>query len=104
MTGAEIGSIGERHVEHRLTATGWKCKRDTQLPGSTDIEAEVGEKKILVQVKTAVSPATPADLSAEELRNIKSRENRSRRQACLAKVTVRSGGQLAQEIEWLQLK
>jgi Holliday junction resolvase-like predicted endonuclease len=67
-----IGLAGEEAVANWLEQEGWKITRwNTQAPGSTDIEAQSGNKKLLVQVKSAVSPNKPSSLSWEEERNIK---------------------------------
>jgi hypothetical protein len=36
LTAAEIGYYGERHATAWLTANGYACYQNTQLPGSTD--------------------------------------------------------------------
>jgi hypothetical protein len=108
MTAAEIGSIGERHATAALQAQGWSCYRNTQLPGSTDIEATTTDgrgtviKRLLVQVKTAVTPNAPADLTADDKRAIISRANRNNAEAWLAQVKIdSSGGSLG--IAWTRL-
>jgi hypothetical protein len=103
MESGEIGNIGERHVEAVLVKDGWTCNRNTQLPGSTDIEAVKAGRKILVQVKTAVNPAQPADLSEEETRNIKTRAARTNSEAWLAKATITPAGLLMKDIGWRQV-
>lgn len=103
MTSAEIGNIGERYVTAWLRAKGYTCYRNTQLPGATDIEATGYDKSLLVQVKTAVSPNSPAYLTAEELNGIVSRANRSRKEAWLARVTINDEGNLLGDIKWTKL-
>jgi len=72
-----IGRVGERAVMNWLARKGWEITRwDTQAPGSTDIEAQSGNKKLLIQVKSAVYPNQPSSLSWAEKRNIKSRAAR----------------------------
>jgi hypothetical protein len=102
VTPAEIGSIGEGHVTAWLQSRGYSCYRNTQLPGSTDIEAN-GQVGLLVQVKTAVYPLPPAELSNEEQRNIVARANRSGRQAWLARVNINNVGSLVGQINWKRL-
>jgi hypothetical protein len=102
MTAAEIGNVGERHVEAWLKARNYACNRNTQLPGSTDIEA-TGSANLLVQVKTAMQPEAPAELSPAEIANIKSRASRTSRQAWLAQVTIDVSGRLIRDIRWTQL-
>ncbi len=85
----DIGTAGEAAAVNELKSQGWKIhKWNTKSPGSTDIEASKGEKKILVQVKSAVPPDVPASLSADEERNIKSRAIKSGASAHVAKVTL----------------
>ena len=100
-TSTEIGHTGERYVVEWLKANRWVVdKWDTQAPGSTDIEAHSGSKKILVQVKSAVSPNEPQDPSGEETRNIKSRATKLNAEAWWAKVTLNSNLSLKSEIKW----
>jgi Holliday junction resolvase-like predicted endonuclease len=103
MEAAEIGNIGERYVANWLTSKGYSGIQNTQLPGSTDIEAHTSTTKILVQVKTAVVPYLPAGLSADERDAIVSRANRLGRQAWLAQVQINSQRLLIGEIKWTKL-
>ncbi len=48
MTPAEIGNLGERYATKWLESNGYSCYRNTQQPGSTDIEARGSSKNILV--------------------------------------------------------
>lgn len=66
MTPAEIGSYGERHVTASLQSIGYHCYRNTQQPGSTDIEARGTSKSLLVQVKTGLAPNPVPSLSGDE--------------------------------------
>jgi len=100
---AQIGDAGEQIVNSWLVQNGYKTNLDTRQPGSTDIEAVGTKALLLVQVKTAMSPSTPADLSSDEVRNIKSRASRLGYQAWQAKVTVNSSLQLVGEIQWKRL-
>ena len=73
----QIGQAGEAAAVAALKKEGWTITTwNTQAPGSTDIEAASGDKKLLVQAKAAVSPDEAATLSGEEERNIKSRATR----------------------------
>src|SRR5260370_7255839 len=65
LTAAQIGNIGEIYVTRWLQGMNYACHQNTQLPGSTDIEATGVVNKLLVQVKTAVYPNSPAFLSSE---------------------------------------
>jgi len=102
VTPAQIGKIGEHHVATWFQLNGYTVTLNARLPGSTDIEAD-GRAAILVQVKTAVHPEEPADLSADELRNIRSRAADARRTAYMAKVTINASGGLVRDIRWTRL-
>lgn len=102
---AEIGNFGERHAEAALRQKGWTCNRNTQLPGSTDIECvDSAGKQLLVQVKTAVFPLSPASLSSEEQKAIVARAARKTNcTAWLAQVQIKSDGTLFGSISWSKL-
>lgn len=102
MTPGDIGAFGERIVTAWLTAKGYQCYRNTQQPGSTDIEAR-GQPSLLVQVKTGLYPNQPPVLSATERGNITSRATRLGYQAWLAQVQINSQGQQVGEIRWEKL-
>ena len=79
---------------------------DTKGAGSTDIEAENNTSKVLVQVKPGVAPNEPADLSPDELRNIKARATKLKRDAYCCKVQLEkdSSGKLKQKsAKWIKL-
>jgi len=108
LTPAEIGQIGEEHLMAALRAKGFDCHRNTQLPGVTDIVAvEREEGKIInslrVQVKTAIVPCLPADLSWEEKKAIISRAHASDSEAWMAQVRINEDGDLVGEIKWGKL-
>ncbi len=100
MESGHIGGYGERAVEAGLVADGWVCRRNTQLPGSTDIEAGKDGRRILVQVKTGMIPNAPPAMSGDEVRNIKSRATKLAREPWLAKVQINSLGQRVGPIRW----
>lgn len=102
MTSAEIGNIGERHVTAWLQSKGYRCHRNTELPGSTDIEAD-GPARLVVQVKTAVYPNSPANLNDDEQRGIAARANRNQRQAWLAQLVIRDEGTVIGNVFWTRL-
>lgn len=102
MDAAQIGNYGEQHVASWLRLKGYTVNQNTRLPGSTDIEAD-GQERILVQVKTAVSPNEPSYPSADEIRNIKSRASNINRTAYAAQVTIDSSANLVGEIRWSKL-
>ncbi|MGB7591365.1 MAG: hypothetical protein WCD04_14885 [Terriglobia bacterium] len=109
MTSAEIGSYGEQYVTAFLASKGFTCQQNTQLPGSTDIEATIKDvyghitKALLVQVKTAVTPNAPADLSAEDKKAIVVRANLYSAEAWLAQVNLDSRGNQLGDIKWTKL-
>jgi len=88
-TAAQIGQAGEAAAVAALKKEGWTIAVwNTQAPGATDIEASSGAKKLLVQVKTAVSPDVPANLSSGEERSITSRAARIGADAYEARVVL----------------
>lgn len=103
MTSAEIGNLGERHATAALQGKGWQCYRNTQQPGSTDIEARSQSKTILVQVKTGLVPTAPPDLPPEERRNIAARASKLGYEAWLAQLQINGQGGLIGTISWLKL-
>lgn len=102
-TGVEIGGAGERIVDAALAAMGYHTNLNTRQPGSTDIEAAGSQVSLLVQVKTAVAPAVPSDMSSDEVRNIKARAAKLAYQAWQAKVSVDGNLKLVGEIVWKRL-
>jgi len=100
---AEIGAAGERIVNNWLIGNNYKTNLNTRQPGSTDIEAVGPKASLLVQVKTALSPSTPADPSSDEVRNIKSRAARLGYEAWQAKVTVDANANFVGKIQWQRL-
>jgi hypothetical protein len=103
MTSAEIGNYGERHVTAALVALNYKCTRNTQQPGSTDIEARASRANLLVQVKTGLKPNQASSLSADEQRNIVSRAAKLGYEAWLAQLQINDKGELVGRIVWTQL-
>ncbi len=102
-TATEIGLAGERIVNVWLVDNGYSTNLDTRQPGSTDIQASGQKTNLLVQVKSAITPNVPADLSSDEVRNIKSRASRLGFQAWAAKVVLDSQLRLIGKISWTQL-
>jgi hypothetical protein len=103
LTSADIGNLGERYAENALQGQGWTCNRNTQLPGSTDIEAVSGTNRLLVQVKTAIFPNVAAVLSSDEQNSIVARAARTNCPAYLAQVQIDEYGRLHGEISWWKL-
>lgn len=99
----EIDSIGERIAASALVGMGYQTNVDARQPGSTEIEAIQNDRKLLVQVKTAVVPDTPSQLSSEEERNIKSRATKLGCEPYEAKVQLDDWFRLVGKIEWRNL-
>jgi hypothetical protein len=89
---ADIGRIGELYVVASLRGQDFKVKHDTRLPGASDIEARSAGANRLVQVKTALTPNHPDELSPEETQKIKTRAARLGWQAWLAQLTIDANG------------
>lgn len=102
-TTTQIGNVGERLVAAWLAARNYSTNIDTKGDGSTDIEARSTQASLLVQVKAAVQPNTPASLTPEEELNIKSRATRLRLQAWEAKVQLNQQFQQVGDIQWRKL-
>lgn len=87
---SNIGHEGERCVVNELRSIGYEHTNwNTRLSGSTDIEAWTDNGNILiVQVKSAVYPNRPAELTAEEERNIVLKAKRLGGEAYLAQVQL----------------
>lgn len=102
-TQVEIGQAGERIVARELAGKGYQTNIDTKAPGSTDIEARATTASLLVQVKAAMAPNTPASLSSGEESNIKSRASKLRWQAWEARVQVDAKLAAAGAVAWRQL-
>jgi hypothetical protein len=108
---AEIGSFGEKHATAQLQQWGYTCNLNTQLPGSTDIEAVKRstfpysqDEKRLVQVKTAIFPTTPVYLSSEEQKAIIARAALNTNcTTWLAQVQIKGDGTLFGAISWSKL-
>jgi Holliday junction resolvase len=98
----DIGAAGEKHATAALIEKGWTCVQNTQQAGATDIQATAGGKTMLVQVKTAVCPAFPADISPEERTRITGRAARNGYEAWLCQVRLNPNGSLAW-INWQKL-
>jgi len=103
MEPAEIGNRGERYATGELQSKGFTCYRNTQLPGSTDIEARSGGKGVIVQVKTAMYPFYPNSLSTDERSRIVGRANRNGWEAWLAQVQIDGRGALIGSVHWTKL-
>ncbi len=109
-TEVEIGSAGESVVNAWLIKNGYRTNLDTRQPGSVDIvavkpliEAVGSQASLLVQVKTALSPNTPADISSDELRNINAQAARLGFHSWLAQVVVDSNLRPIGDIAWRKL-
>lgn len=99
---ADIGRIGEKAVVDNLTSQGYTIiEWNTQAPGATDIEASNSKEHILVQVKSAMYPSIPVDLSQADIAAIKSRASRKNAVAYEAKVQLTPGS--APGIKYIRL-
>jgi Holliday junction resolvase len=103
VTQVDIGNAGERLVARALAGDGYRTNVDTRGPGSTDIEALKPDRSLLIQVKTAIYPNSPANLSADELRNIRARATRLGREAWAAGVQLDRNLAPVGNIAWQQL-
>lgn len=103
MTPAEIGNYGERYATTWLKNNGYQCYRNTQQPGSTDIEARSDKTNLLVQVKTGLTPNKAPNISSDEMRNISSRASNKGYEAWLAQLQINEQGQLVGQIQWKKL-
>lgn len=101
----DIGKAGEMIVENWLRTHNWRnIIRNTQQPGGTDIQADGGTSgNILVQVKTALTPNQPSEISELEKSAITSRATRLNRIAYSAYVVIDSNKNLIGEIRWRKL-
>ncbi len=102
-TQVQVGQAGEQIVGSALTGIGYRTNIDTKTPGSADIEARGTAASLLVQVKTAVYPNEPANMSSDEERNIKSRATKLGYEAWEARVQVNSLMKLLGQIRWRKL-
>ncbi len=100
---SDVGQAGENHVARWLQSQGFTVRQNTQLPGSTDIEAANSAKRLLVQVKSAVYPGAPATLSSDEVRNITSRAARIGAEAWVAQVVLNQQLQVQGQMAWTKL-
>lgn len=103
LTPADIASHGERHVESWLSSTGYRCTASKPHHGATDIEARGDEENLFVHVVTALEPGPVPELSTSDLGRVLSRSMTLGYDAWLAKVLIDDQGELAGEIQWLQL-
>jgi hypothetical protein len=99
----EIGAAGEKIVNAWLLQNGYNTDLDTRQPGSTNIQAVSQKASLLVQIKSSVAPNVPADLSTDEMRNIKARTLPIGFQAWQVKVTIDSQLRLIGSIQWNHL-
>lgn len=101
---ADIGHAGEKIVEDLLSQNSWtNIIRDTWQKGSTDIKADPIDKTkkgILIQVKTALFPNAPAEISADEKKNIIMRAKRENRDAYAAYLKIDSNKKLVGNVDF----
>ena len=98
---ADIGRIGEKAVVDNLTSQGYTIiEWNTEAPGATDMRLH-SKEHILVQVKSAMYPSIPVDLSQADIAAIKSRASRKNAVAYEAKVQLTPGS--APGIKYIRL-
>ena len=74
MMNENITKKGEIEVVNQLKNAGWNVQDwDPSAEGSKDIVASASGKKIMVQVKTAVSPNDPPNLTRPEVETMAAR-------------------------------
>ncbi len=88
-----IGRIGESWVVSHLAKLEFTIKHDTKLQGPADIEAIKPEHHLLIQVKTALEPNEPADLTAEDAASLQVRAKALSAIPLLAQLVVNKKGQ-----------
>ena len=99
----DIGRIGEEAVVNHLTSRGRSEITLSPSPYATDIQARNPHGDLqLFQVKTAVSPFTPTDLSNLEIAAIKARAAKIGASAFAAKAQL-SRRYVIQTISYLSL-
>jgi hypothetical protein len=103
LTRTAIGQAGEHIVARDLVAKGYWTNIDTKSPGATDIEAHGSTTNLLVQVKSAVAPNFPADLSSEEEGRIRLRATLLGWEAWSARVQLDSWLNRVGDIIWRKL-
>ena len=99
----DIESAGERIVEEHLRRRSFATSIDLRESGSTIIKAVGSVRKYLVEVRTAVSPDTPAPLSQLEVEKITVDAMRIGYEAWDARVRVDPSGNLLGNIIWIRL-
>ncbi len=104
LTPDRIGEAGERGVAKWLAENGYRTNVDTRSPASTDILAHGGDRVLLVQVKSAVAPTEPANLSPAEERDIKSRAAKLKYEAWEARVWLDASLSLIGRIVWRKIE
>lgn len=102
-TASAIGQAGERAVANQLMTLGFRGNWNTRSPGSTDIEAWKGDQRLVVQVKAAVYPNSPALLSPGDEWRITARARRIGAEAWVARVQVDSWLNQVGGISWRRL-
>jgi len=105
LTAVEIGNAGEKIVHNDLALKGYtNILRDTKQTGSVDIQADSTKMgNILVQVKTAIYPSVPAELTSEENTAIKAKGQRTSRTPKSARLQINDSKQLVGSIIYTDL-
>ena len=103
ITDADLSRFGQKHIGSWLQVSGYVVQQVTELLGLTEIEADHGNSKMLVHVRTSLVPVAPKDLSPEECRNLKSRALERGRKPYAVKLRVDYKGNIAGTMKWQQL-
>jgi hypothetical protein len=102
-TTAQTGTIGERLVARWLEEHGYSTNIDNKGSGAAGIEARGNTRSLLVQVKSAVQPGTPATLSSDEERETSSRAAGLGLEAWEARVQLDQQLRQVGDIQWRKL-
>ena len=100
MTKEEIDKSGDYHAMAHLRAKGFTC---SQSPDSTDIEATLRSRKLLMQVRTAQFPMPPSRSSFEDEQGLIARAKIKGWEPVVAQVQIDHFGAQYGEIIWSRL-
>ena len=103
LTPADIVEHGQRHVEAWLTSTGYNCHPQKSHHGGLDIEARGEEENLFVHVMTALAPHEVPEISNTDRDRVIAKGMTLGYDSWLAKVLIDREGELAEDIQWVQL-
>jgi hypothetical protein len=93
----ELVRAGEGHVAKILRSHGWTVLLEDPRPsGATDLLVTLNERRVLIQVKSAIFPTTPPMLTDAEKFSLISRAKRSEAEAWLVHIQMDEDSLLAQ--------